>query len=99
MVGIETGLGPEPTVGIPYHKQPLIQDRLIGARNAQSAGPVQATGKLWFVDLTLAGFREFFMLGCLNWHPLANLCCKPLPGGICVQNIPRDPVCPAGFSR
>lgn len=28
----------------------------------------------------------------------ANLCCKPLPGEISVQNIPHGPVYPAGFA-
>ena len=45
-----------------------------------------------------AGFHGIFALGRLNRSSLANLCCKPLPGEISVQNIPHGPVYLAGFA-
>lgn len=45
-----------------------------------------------------ARFRGIFILGCLNRLSSENLCCKPLPGGISVQNISHGPVYAAGFA-
>jgi len=45
-IGYGAGFDPEPTVNIPFPKQPWAQNGLIGARNGQSAGPVKPTGTL-----------------------------------------------------
>ena len=45
-----------------------------------------------------AGFHGVFIPRRLNKSPLANLCCKPLPGEMSVQNIQHGSVYLAGFA-
>lgn len=41
--------------------------------------PLSAYGKLWFADLTRAGFGGIFILGSFNSSSLAKLCYKRTP--------------------
>lgn len=71
---------------------------LIAVRNVLVENPVPACWQAIVCRRMLAEFCGVFILGCFNSHPVANLGCKSLPGGISAQNIPHGPVYPAGFA-
>ena len=60
--------------------------------------PVSAYWQAIVCRVDVCRVSQNFILGCLNRSSSANLCCKPLPGKISVQNIPHGLVYPAGFA-
>lgn len=50
------------------------------------------------IESTLPGVRRILIPRHLNRCVLEKPSCKPLPGGINVQNAPHGPVYPAGFA-